>query len=583
MLNRGSLLVVCLGLLSSAGAFGQQYKITTLAGNGTAGFLDGSDLTAVQFNTPNTLTIDSKGAIYIADTGGARVRLLSGGSVSTVAGNGTDGYTGGSGTATSASIWGPSGVAVGSDGALYIAETTNHVVRKVSGGNISVFAGSALGAYSGDGGAANVAHINAPTGLAFDSAGNLYIADTGNNLIRRVDKNNIITSYVGGTGPTAGSLRSPTGICFDSAGALYIADNGNNRIAKFVAGGTSLTTIAGNGEAAFSGDGGPARSARLNHPNGCAVDAAGNLYIADTTNSRIRKITTDGNIFTIAGSSAIGYSGDGGNGTSAALNFPRGIAIGTDGKVYIADTGNSVIRVLTPTIPTVTGVGNGASFAARISPGALASVVGTGFGETTAQGEIGLVSNALPTSLNGVSLTVNGIAAPLLYISPGQINFQVPWKATASASGTASVVVIVNGGPSNTFQVVLQSAAPGLFMCAGGVPCVVNFQDSHLNDTDHPAAPGSTIIAYLTGSGPLSANVADGTPTPNSPFYESTAAKSAKVGAADASVFFGGLTPGFVGLVQFNVVVPAGLAPGTYPLTITIDGQTSNPGNIVVK
>ena len=583
MLNRGSLLVVCLALFSSAGAFAQQYKIATLAGNGTAGFVDGSDLASVQFFNPNALTIDSKGAMYIADTGGYRIRLLSGGSVSTVAGNGTQGYTGNTGAATSANIGGPGGIAVASDGSFYLSETTYHVVRKVSGGNINVYAGNALSGYSGDGGAANAAQVTGPTGLTFDSAGNLYIADSGNDLIRRVDKNGIITSYVGGTGPTSRSLLNPTGICFDAAGVLYIADSGHNRIARFVSGATSLTTVAGNGEAGFSGDGGAARSARLNHPSSVAVDAAGNLYIADTTNSRIRKVTTDGNIFTIAGNGSIGYFGDGGNGTSAALNFPRGIAVAGDGKVYIADTGNSVIRVLTASVPAASGVSNAASFAAQVSPGAIASIFGAGFGENTAQGELGLISNALPTSLSGISVTVNGTLAPLFYVSPGQINFQVPWKTTASSSGTAAVAVVVNGGPSNVVQVPLLTAAPGLFLYDAGLPVIVNSQDNQLNDAGHPAAPGSTVVAYLTGSGPISQTIADGTPTPNSPLTTITATKSAKIGSADATVAFGGLTPGFVGLVQFNVMVPAGLAPGTYPLTITIDGQTSNPGNIVVK
>jgi uncharacterized protein (TIGR03437 family) len=581
MLNRGSSLVVCLGLLSSAGAFGQQYKIATLAGNGTAGFLDGSDLAAVQFNNPNALTIDSKGAFYIVDTGGHRIRLLSGNTVSTVAGNGSEGYTGNNGSATNANIWSPGGIAVASDGSFYIAETTNAVVRKVSGGNINVYAGSALPGYSGDNGAANVAQVSGPTGLAFDPSGNLYIADTGNSLIRRVDKNGIITSYVGGTGPTANSVLNPTGICFDAAGTLYIADTGHNRIAKYVPGATSLTTVAGNGESGFSGDGGTARSARLNHPAGVAVDAAGNVYIADTTNSRIRKVNTDGTIFTIAGSGSIGYFGDGGNATSAALNFPRGIAVGSDGKVYIADTGNSVIRALSASVASASGVSNAASFVAKVSPGALASIFGAGFGQTTAQGQLGLISNALPTSLAGISVTVNGTLAPLLYVSPGQINFQVPWKATASSSGTAAVAVVVNGGPSNAVQVPLQTAAPGLFTI--GDAAIAQNQDFTLNDAGHPAAPGSTIVAYLTGSGPVSLAVADGTPTPDSPLANITAATSAQIGSTDAVVAFGGLTPGFVGLVQFNVVVPAGLASGTYPLTITIDGQTSNPGNIVVK
>ena len=584
MLNRGSLPAVCLGLLTSVAAFGQQYKIATLAGNGTAGFVDGSDLTAVQFSSPNALALDSKGAIYIADTGGSRIRLLSGATVSTIAGTGNaNPYSGTTGAATSANINSPGGIAVGSDGSVYIAETSNHVVRKISGGNLSIFAGVALQGYSGDNGAANVANLNGPTGLTFDSAGNLYIADSGNNLIRRVDKSGNITSYVGGTGPTAGSLTNPTGICFDSAGNLYIANTGQRTIVRFAPSLNNgrVVVVAGNGNPGFGGDGGPATRAQLSNPIGLAIDSAGSLYIADANNSRIRKVTTDGNIFTIAGNGNIGYNGDGGSATSAALNFPRGVAVGSDGKVYVADTLNSAIRVLTAAVPVAGGVSNAGSFVSRVSPGALASVFGSGFGDITASADLGLISNALPTSLNNVSVTVNGIAAPLLFISPGQINFQVPWKTTASSSGTAAVAVVINGGPSNTVQVPLQSAAPGLF--TNGAAAIAQNQDFSVNDAAHPAAPGSTIVAYLTGSGPVSPAAADGTPAPTAPLSNITSAKSAKIGTADAVVSFGGLTPGFIGLVQFNVVVPSGLAPGTYPLAVTIDGQTSNSGNIVVK
>jgi len=583
MLIRGFSLVVCLGLSSTV--FGQQYQIATLAGNGTAGYQDGSDLTAVQFTNPNALAIDSKGAIYIADTGGFRIRLLSGSSVTTIAGTGSSNpYSGTTGAATSANINSPGGIAVASDGTVYIAETSNHVVRKISGGNLSVFAGNALQGYQGDGGNATDAELNAPTSLTLDAAGNLYIADTGNNLIRRVDKGGIITSYVGGTGPTANSLKNPTGMCFDAAGNLYIADTGNRRIAKYfpTANQGRVATFAGNGNVGFAGDGDLATKAQLNNPVGLAMDSAGNLYIADANNSRIRKVTTSGYIYTIAGSGAFGYWGDGDQATSAALNFPRGVAVGSDGKVYIADTANSVIRVLTPSAgPAAGGASNNASGIARLSPGSIASIYGSNFGTTTAVGQLGFLSNALPTSLNGVSVMVNGSPAPLYFISPGQINFQVPWSTTAGSSGTAAITVVVNGGASNPVQVPLQTAAPGLYV--SDTSAIVQNQDYSLNDAGHPAAAGSTIIAYLTGSGPVSPAVADGTPTPNSPFTYITASTSARIGSADATVAFAGLSPGFVGLVQFNIVVPAGLASGTYPLTVTIDGQTSNPGNIVVK
>lgn len=583
MLNRGSSLLVCLGLVLSTGAYGQIYKIATLAGNGSAGYVDGSDLAAAQFNSPGAIAIDSQGALYIADTTGQRIRKISGGSVTTIAGTGTAGsITGdGSGTATSVNIYSPGGVLVAPDGTVYIAETSGNVVRKISGGNISLVAGDGNPGNMGDNVVATGAEMASPSGLAMDSAGNLFIADTGNSLVRRVDlKAGIITNYIGGTGPTGGRISHPTGLCFDSSGALYIADTGNRRIAKYYNG--QLTTVAGNGNIGSGGDGGLATKAQLNNPIGIATDAAGNLYIADANNSRIRKVTPDGYIYTIAGSGAIGYTGDGGAATAAALNFPRGVAVGSDGTIYIADTANNVIRTLTPTTASAGAVTNAAGYQQTISPGAWASVFGNGFGVATVQGSLGLLTNAFPTTLNSIQVTVNGTPAPLSFVSPKQINFQVPWATTANANGNASVAVLINGGAANVIQVPLASAAPGLFM-NGDAAIVQNYPDYSLNGPDHPVSPGGTIIAYLTGSGPLSGSVADGTPSPESPLLTLTASKSAQIGGSDAAVAFAGMTPDFVGLVQFNITVPASLAPGTYPLTVTIDGQTSNAGNIVVK
>jgi uncharacterized protein (TIGR03437 family) len=581
---RGRSLVVCLGLLCLSAARGQQYTIQTLAGNGTAGFaVDSGDPAAAQLSSPGAVALDSKGNLYIADTGNQRIRMISGSTITTIAGTGTVGYSPDGTTATAATLNSPSGLAFDSKGNLYIADTGNNVIRKIAGGTITTVAGiqGQGGGYGGDLGPATSANLNGPTAIAFDSGGNLYIADNGSSLIRKVDTATvpIITSYLG-SGATDKRLNSPNGLWFDAGGALYIADSGNQRVAKYVA--PTLSNFAGNLTAGFSGDGGPAASAKLNKPVGITIDAAGNIYVADTTNSRIRKITADGIITTIAGKGGAAYSGDGGNATSAVLNFPRSVAVSPNGTVYIADTGNHVIRVLVPTFPTIStnGVGNAASYATRISPGALASIFGSGFGTSTFQADDGL---PWPTTTNNlVSVKVNGVAAPLYFVSPGQINFQVPWATPTT--GTVNVAVLVNGGSGNVAPVAVGTAAPGLFYDpVSGAAIVQNTPDYSLNSSSNPAPAGSTIVAYLTGSGPVSPAAKDGTPLRSDTLTWATSAYTAKIGSLAATVSFAGLTPGFIGLGQMNIVVPSTLTPGVYPLSVTIDGQTSNSATIAVK
>ena len=582
---RGCSLVVCLGLLCFSAARGQQYTIQTLAGNGTAGFVgDNGAAAAALLSSPNAVALDSKGNLYIADTANQRIRMISPGkTITTIAGTGTIGYTGDKAAPTAATFSSPSGLAFDSSDNLYIADSANNVIRKISSGIITTVAGD-QGAYtpfSGDDGPAIGANLWGPTAIAFDSTGNYYIADSKNGRIRKVDKGSgIITTFVGASGGSSGTdgkLIAPNGLWFDASGALYIADSGHNRLARFVPP-SAFSNFAGTGAAFFSGDGGQANRAQLNKPTSVTMDAAGNFYVADTNNSRIRKITPDGFITTIAGSKFTGYSGDGGDATSAALNFPRGVAVSPNGTVYIADTGNHAIRVLTPTFPAIGGVGNAASGTARISPGALASIYGTGFGNSTFVADDGL---AWPTTANVVSVTVNGVAAPLYYVSPGQINFQVPWATPAT--GTVNVAVMVNGGSSNIVAVPVASAAPGLFVLPGGAAIVQNTPSYTLNEASNPAPAGSTIVAYLTGSGPVAPAVKDGTPTPGDPLSWAATAYTAKIGSAAAAVSFAGLTPGFIGLAQMNIAVPSTLAPGVYPLSVTIDGQTSNSATIAVK
>jgi uncharacterized protein (TIGR03437 family) len=584
---RGRSLSVCLGLLCLTAARGQQYTIQTLAGTGAAAFVgDSGPPSAAQLSSPSGVALDSSGNVYIADSGNHCIRKISGNTITTIAGiGGTAGYSGDGAAATSAYLNSPAGIAFDSKGNLYIADTVNNVIRKVAGATISTYAGIAGqgGGFAGDNGAATSANLNRPTAMAFDSADNMYIADTDGSYIRRVDaKTGIITTYVGisgGSSGTAGKLSSPNGLVLDSSGALYIADSGNNRLAKFVAP-AAFSNFAGNLTSGFKGDGGQAISAQLAKPTGITMDAAGSIYFADTNNGRIRKITSDGIINTIAGKTGAGYTGDGGSAIQAALNFPRSVAVGSNGTIYIADTGNHAIRVLSPTYPVIgaNGVTNAASFATRISPGAIASIFGSGFGTSTFQADDGL---PWPTTTNSlVSVKVNGVAAPLYYVSPGQINFQVPWATPTT--GTVNVAVVVNGGSSNVINVPVATAAPGLFVLPSGQAAVEN-QDYSINDPSNPAKVGATIFAYLTGSGPVSPAAKDGVPASTTSLVYAQASTSATIGNLPATISFAGLAPGFVGLVQMNIVVPTGLAPGTYPLSVTIDGQTSNAAPITVK
>ena len=563
MVIRRWVIGVYIGSVFAASALSQQYTINTIAGSaGNPGFAgDSGSAVGSQLNFPTGIAVDKSGNLYIADGLNNRVRKVSGGVISTVAGNGTAGYTGDKGPATSAELNNPTGVALDSSGNLYIADSANNVVRMVSSsGTITTFAGDNTAGYSGDMALATGAQLFNPVGVVADSAGNVYIADAGNNVIRQVYSGNIVTYAAGFT--------QPDSVAVDSAGNIYVADTQGRRIVKYTNAGV-YTTIAGNGYGEFSGDNGPGPSAALYDPMGLTVDPSGNVYIADTFNGRIRKVTPSGIITTIAGNGTLYFSGDGGPATQAALHFPHGVAVDSSGNVYITDTVNSVVRELQGSLPVVSanGVVNAASFAPRISPGALATVFGSNFALANAGAQ-----TPLPTSVESVSVGVNGQLAPVLYVTPTQVNFQVPWE---TALGPATVTVAVNGGASNAVTVNVLGAAPGLFSTSSGQAIVQN-SDYTLNSPSNPAKVGSTIIAYLSGSGSVSPAVADGAIAPLGTLVYANAASSATIGSSTAQVAFAGLAPGFVGLVQVNIVVPSGLTTGTYPLTVTIGSETSN-------
>ena len=350
--------------------------ITTIAGNGSPGYSgDGGQATAAQLSNPSALAIDSAGSLYIADVGeNATVRKVSAaGTITTVAGNGTAGYSGDGGPATKAQLNAPTGVSVDIYGNLWIADSSNNRVRLVnSSGIISTYAGNGTAGLLGSSGQAVDAELYDPLSVAADSVGNLYIADHENYVIRQVNSSGIITtvagsvtnstSLLGDGGPATGAvLTQPDAVAVDSAGNLYIADPFNNRVRKVTAAGT-ITTVAGaNGLSGYFGDGVPATSTGLKDPGGVAVDSGGNLYIADTQDNRVRKVSAAGIITTVAGNGLPpGYSGDGGPATIAQLNYPSDIGVDAAGNLYIVDPGNYRIRKVTPAgiITTVAGTGS---------------------------------------------------------------------------------------------------------------------------------------------------------------------------------------------------------------------------------
>jgi sugar lactone lactonase YvrE len=337
--------------------------IATVAGNGTVGYSgDNGPATSAQLAYPYGVAVDSADNLYIADAGSGAIRKVSNGAITTVAGNGTQGFSGDGGPATGAQLNQPSGVAVDSAGNLYIADSSNYRVRKVSNGIITTVAGNGTPGFSGDNGPATSAQLGRNfTGLAVDSAGNLYIADMTDSCIRKVS-NGVITTVAGGGGAlgdngpaTSARLNSPFGVAVDSTGNLYIADLFNDRIRKVSSG--VIATIAGDGTAGRAGDDAPATSGQLFDPSGVAMDSVGNVYIADRYNNRIRKVS-NGAIATVAGNGAQGYSGDGGPAASAQLNNPWGVAVDSADNLYIADYGNWRIRkVSNGVITTVAGNG----------------------------------------------------------------------------------------------------------------------------------------------------------------------------------------------------------------------------------
>jgi cysteine-rich repeat protein len=319
--------------------------IASIAGDGTLDLGEGGAATSTQISicTPSGVAVDASGSVYIAEGCFSRVsRVDSNGLFTTVAGTGVAGYTGDGGAARNAQLGTPAGVALDGMGNLYITDYGDQRVRRVdSAGVITTIAGTGIAGYSGDGGPATSAQLNGPSGVAIDGIGNVYIADTVNGRIRRIDTAGVITTVAAGNG-----------VAVDGAGNLYIP--GTNVVRKIDTTGT-VTTIAGTGTAGYSGDGGPATSAQLTGPGGVAVDPSGNIYILDGW-GRIRRVDTAGIITTVAGDgTTTAFNGDGGPAVAASFYYLTALAVEAAGDVYVADQSNTVRRIRAGVIETIAG------------------------------------------------------------------------------------------------------------------------------------------------------------------------------------------------------------------------------------
>ena len=606
--------------------------LTTLAGTGSAGFSgDGGSAQLAQLKSPAGLASDANGALYIADSANNRIRRVYQGVIATV-------YN----------VTGPTGLATSPNGTLYIAAsgylgtqfkgmggvpsardvaldragnvyaTTGQYVRKVtSDGKVTTIAGSGAAPYfGGDNSPAAAALLHTPSGLAVDDVGNWYIADTGNNRIRKVTPSAIITT-IAGTGD-AGSkgdngpailaqLNSPRSVAVDSQHNLYIADSGNNSIRKITPGGMILTvalqvndpeyvavdsqdslyvadtgnsrvvkmtssglvstvmlvlqpsavTVDHNGNVFVSGAKAVSKITPLgslstvldglSSPRGLALTEAGDLIVADAGANVIRRLSSTGVLSTIAGKGDAGFSGDGQPALAALLNLPADLVVDLTGTIWIADSGNNRIRTLKPSfisdvVAGATIVHSATLAAGPIAPDEIISIFGAGFDP------------------NQTQLLFDGKPTTVFYIGTGQINALAP--ADLAPNSITDIGIMVNGAKVAGLSSQVVSARPGLFTTGNGTgQAVAVNEDGTLNSESNPAARGSIVLIYATGQGQAPSNV------------------SLKVGQYIAELLYAGPAPGFPGLMQINARVPGGfLPPGVQPVVLSVGNAVSQGG-----
>ncbi|MEZ5353592.1 MAG: hypothetical protein R2762_13220 [Bryobacteraceae bacterium] len=550
---------------------------------------------------------------------------------SKVVGLGVPGNFGDNGQAERAAIGEVDSLAVDAAGNLFLSDLTYNVVRKVeASGTIRRWAGTGQAGVTGDDGPPNLAALRRPRGLATDAEGNLYIADGEGRRVRRVNAAGDTITLRSNVGE---NLR---GIASDAGGTVYLPVPSVHALVRIAPGG-QLTVVAGTGVADFRGDGFDARSARLAAPVDAAVDAAGNIYIADTENNRIRKIDTNGVIRTIAGSGLVGFQGDASKATEAAIELPMGITVDAGGNVFFAETEGHRIRMITASgaLRTIAGTGapgvsdlgaatpanraplrgpsdvaagpNGAIYVAdslnyrivklmpvpveivpelsaapivnsvdgrpALSPGSLFRISGKDLA-TAASAE-----PPYPLTLGDAQVFINGVAAPLAMTGTSEIAGQIPYEV---APGEATLRVAFKGKSSGEAIFPLQSTAPAL-LTNGPDRVMAILSDGSVASADNAAASGSEIRVFVTGQGSVDPPAPSGSAAPAELFSRPTAVVKAWIGATEAVVADTILLPGFAGLAEVRLLVPESVEEGEHEVTIAIGDAESLKPKLRVK
>ena len=538
--------------------------INTIAGTGLGFFGDGGPATSALLNNPIDVDVDAEGNLFIADEDNQRIRKVSpSGIITTVAGSGLRGFSGDGGLATNASFNEPSGIAVDPLGNLYVAELGNKRIRKITpGGTISTFAGDGVNFCSTSGSGVGLQGPD-PLGVATDAAGNVYIADVLTSRVCRVGPGGAVTIIAGNGVPgfsgdngsaTNASLRYPEGLVLDAEGNLYIVDRFNYRVRKVTPAGI-ITTVAGNGIADFSGDGGPATSASL-RPNAVAVDAVGNLYIADGRNRRIRKVSPDGIITTVVGNGIRDFSGDGGLATNASLTFPTGVALDAAGNLYIADGGNDILdlissdrirKVLLAAVPSFS-----------VSPASLSFSAAAGAAADAPQ------QLTLSSSVAGLPWQATVVAGS-------------SWLSVSPSSGQMPATVSVSADATNlsqaTHQASIEISAPAAMPSLATI--AVTFTVTESQPPSLSVGPSDLSFQVLAGAAAPPAQSLRIENTGGGTLSWTATAETASGNWLAVSATLGNVSAGAPATVQINVN-PAGLAAGSFSGSITVSSADTN-------